>query len=125
MGGTSRYDQVRPAGSREAAEARAFHTLGELVTSRPAAGLDESVRRQLAGVLHAAAIELDAGRAIPIGVRRAVLGLANALRRSWDPRTGMAARVPSAAERTAPDGRGSASDVGGPVPLPTFSARAR
>ena len=36
-------------------------------------------------MLHAAAIELDNGRPMPIGVRRAVRGLADALRREMAP----------------------------------------
>jgi hypothetical protein len=36
-------------------------------------------------VLHETAIELNAGRAVPIGVRRAVRALANELRSILDP----------------------------------------
>ena len=49
------------------------------ITRRDVAG-------QVAAVLHATAIELDNGRPVPIGVRRAVRGLADALRREMAPR---------------------------------------
>lgn len=69
----------------EAGEAWALHTIAELVRgSWP--GQDRAVRGQISRVLDAAAIELNAGRALPIEVRRAVLGLADALRVSMDPR---------------------------------------
>lgn len=52
MGGNSRYDRARPVGEREAAEARALHTIGDLVTHYPdITSPDVAVR--LAGVLHA------------------------------------------------------------------------
>ena len=80
MGSNSRYDRARPVGDREAAEARALHLIGELVGGYP--GITSgAVAGQVAAVLHAAAIELDNGRQVPIGVRRAVRGLADALRR--------------------------------------------
>ncbi|MGI8817444.1 MAG: hypothetical protein ACR2G2_19760 [Pseudonocardia sp.] len=80
MGSNSRYDRYRPVEDHEADEARALHTLGELVSRPTTPTLTRTVRGQIAHVLHATAIELDAGRAMPIGVRRAVLGLADALR---------------------------------------------
>jgi hypothetical protein len=43
---------------------------------------------ELAEVLHATAIELGNGRPVPLGVRRAVLRLANGLGESLDPRAG-------------------------------------
>lgn len=87
MGSNSRYDRYRPVGQREADEASALHTIAELVTHmRPQ--LDRRMAGQIARVLDAAAIELNAGRALPIEVRRAVLGLADALRTAMDPRTG-------------------------------------
>ncbi len=49
------------------------------ITRRDVAG-------QVAAVLHATAIELDNGRPVPIGVRRTVRGLADALRREMAPR---------------------------------------
>jgi len=91
VGSDSRYDKYRrAAGDREAEQAQALHTIAGLVRqaqppmSRRTAG-------QIAHVLDAAAIELNAGRALPIGVRRAVLGLADALRAQMDPRSDPAA----------------------------------
>jgi hypothetical protein len=72
VGGRSRYDKDRPVDDREADEARAYHTLGELVSHRSSLELDARTRRALSEVLHATAIELSAGRAVPIGLRRAV-----------------------------------------------------
>lgn len=87
MGSNSRYDRVRPpVADHVAGEARAFHTIAELVGKNPPA-LDRAIAGQIAHVLDATAIELNAGRAVPIGVRRAVLGLANALRIAMDPCT--------------------------------------
>ncbi len=80
MGSNSRYDRYRPVGDLEADEARALHTLGELVSRAASPALTGTMRGQIAHVLHATAIELDAGRGVPIGVRRAVGGLADALR---------------------------------------------
>ena len=88
MGGDSRYDRYRrPAGDREIEEASALHMIAELVT-RTHPPINRTTVGQIAHVLNAAAIELNAGRALPIGVRRAVLGLADALRIQMDPRTG-------------------------------------
>ncbi|MHA6797616.1 hypothetical protein ACVGVM_29530 (plasmid) [Pseudonocardia bannensis] len=86
MGGNSRYDRDRPVGDREAAEARAFPAIAELLAHRPELITDRAVAGQVAHVLHDSAIELDADRPLPIGVRRAVRGLAAALRAAMDPR---------------------------------------
>ena len=86
MGGTSRYGKDRPVDSREAAEARALHTVGELVRARGVAGLDVGLRGQVAEVLDSAAIELNAGRAIPIGLRRSVAAMADGLCAAMAPR---------------------------------------
>lgn len=85
MGSNSRYDRVRPVSDREAGEARALHVIAELV-SRTRPSMDPTTAGQIAHVLDATAIELNAGRALPIGVRRAVMGLADALRAAMDPR---------------------------------------
>lgn len=98
MGGSSRYDRHRPVRDEEAEEARAFHTLGELLRPRPALELSLAVRSRMAFVLHAAAIELDAGRPIPLGVRNAIRAMADAVRASLDPRTGP---TPTATEQSA------------------------
>lgn len=88
VGGNSRYDRDRPVNDLEAREARALHTVGELVRSRGVTGLDARLRGQVAQVLDSAAIELSAGRALPVGVRRAVAAMAGGLRAAMDPRTG-------------------------------------
>lgn len=87
MGGRSRYDRDAPAEDAIVAEARAYSTIAALLdgTGEEIIG-DRAVAAQIGNVLHAAAIELRAGRALPIGVRRAVRGLANALREQMDPR---------------------------------------
>lgn len=80
MGSNTRYDRFRPVGDREAAEARAMYMIAELVKDYP--GISSSdVAGQVAHVLYAASNELRNGRALPIEVRRAVLGLTDALRR--------------------------------------------
>ncbi len=84
MSSNSRYDRPRPVGDQEAAEARALHMVGEFVGDFPGIN-SRDVAGQVAHVLHAAAIELDNGRPVPIGVRRAVRGLADALRREMAP----------------------------------------
>jgi hypothetical protein len=87
MGSNSRDDRARPVQDREAREARALQAISDLVRSRPEMVLGSSSRGQLAEVLSEVAIELNAGRAVPLGVRRAVRGLADALRAESDPRT--------------------------------------
>ncbi|WP_433291554.1 hypothetical protein ACQPZQ_02410 [Pseudonocardia sp. CA-142604] len=85
MGADSRYDRIRPVGDREAAEARALHTIAELLDDWSGIS-SRSVALQLAGVLQATAVELGNGRPVPVGVRRAIRGLADALRQELDPR---------------------------------------
>ncbi|MDT7672250.1 MAG: hypothetical protein QOD82_152, partial [Pseudonocardiales bacterium] len=84
--GSSRYDPDRPVGEFEAGEARALHTVAELLTEVPTFSIDRAVAAQISEVLHAAAIELAGGRPLPLNLRRAVRGLANALRTAMDPR---------------------------------------
>jgi hypothetical protein len=67
--GTSRYDRDRPVSATEATEARALHAVAELLTERPAFSVDRSMASQIAEVLHAAAIELDGGRPVPLVLR--------------------------------------------------------
>jgi hypothetical protein len=100
VGSNSRYDRVRPVDDREAAEARALSTMGELVRRRAVLVLDGPSLGQLAQ--NEMAIELNAGRPVPIGVRRAVCGLANALRVSTDLRTDPRAAEPPAYGAVAP-----------------------
>jgi DNA gyrase/topoisomerase IV subunit B len=89
MGGSSRYDNERPPLNADiAAEARAYSIIAELLANyRDEAIGDREVAMNISNLLHSAAIELNNGRAIPIGIRRAVRGLANALRESMDPNT--------------------------------------
>ncbi|WP_433506971.1 hypothetical protein ACQP04_11140 [Pseudonocardia halophobica] len=87
MGGRSRYDRETTVDDQVLAEAEAYSTVAELLDDyRDEVIGDRTVATQVGNVLHSAAIELRAGRALPIGVRRAVRGLANALRESMDPR---------------------------------------
>lgn len=86
MGTNSRYDKFRPVSDGAADEGRALHTIARLVGEHwPLT--DRAVAGQISHVLDSAAIELNAGRAMPIGLRRSVLGLADALRAAMDPRT--------------------------------------
>jgi hypothetical protein len=96
VGSNNRYDSDRRATDREADEARALHAMGELVSNQSGLVLDQASAGQLAEVMHATAIELNAVRPVPVGVRRAVLGLANALRAAMDPRTATPASGESA-----------------------------
>ena len=89
MGGSSRYDREQPPLNADvASEARAYSILAELLVDyRDEVIGDREVAMNISNLLHSAAIELNNGRAIPIGIRRAVRGLANALRESMDPNT--------------------------------------
>lgn len=89
MGGSSRYDNERPPLNADiATEARAYSTIAELLANhRDEAIGDREVAINISNLLHSAAIELNNGRDVPIGVRRAVRGLANALREWMDPNT--------------------------------------
>jgi hypothetical protein len=93
--GNSRYDRDRPVDGIEAAEARALHTVAELLSEQSTISVDRSMAGQIAEVLHAAAIELDRGRPVPLGLRRAVRGLANSLRTAMEPRGKSATPGPS------------------------------
>lgn len=86
MGTRSRYDRDRPVTGPEADEARAYHVLATVVAGRPSLEVDRRVLGQIAQVLHATGNELGEGRGVPVGVRRAVRGLASALRELLDPR---------------------------------------
>ncbi|GAA2861764.1 hypothetical protein GCM10010472_18840 [Pseudonocardia halophobica] len=86
MGSQSRYDRDPSVGDSILAEAQAYSTIAELLDDyRDEIVGDRAVALQIGNVLHSAAIELRGGRALPIGVRRAVRGLANALREIMDP----------------------------------------
>lgn len=103
VGGSSRYDRTRPVGDREARQARALHTLAELLAARPTrlTALSDAVRGQIGQVFHTAANELGDGRAMPIAVRRAVIGLADAVRLDLDPRPRGVGRGPGGASDSA------------------------
>jgi hypothetical protein len=81
MGSSSRYDRERPPLNADvAAEARAYSIIAELLVDyRDEVIGDREVALNLSNLLHSAAIELNNGRAIPLGIRRAVRGVANAL----------------------------------------------
>jgi hypothetical protein len=85
MGSNSRHNKAHPVGDREATEARALYTIGELVTDYPGIP-SRDVALQVAAVLQETSVELGNGRPVPIGVRRAVRGLADALRREMQPK---------------------------------------
>lgn len=87
MGGRSRYDRDVVVDDETLAEARAYSPIAALLddTGETVIG-DRAVAVQVGTVLHSAAIELHAGRPLPLGVRRAIRGLANALREQMDPR---------------------------------------
>lgn len=82
--GSRRYDRTRPVGEREAAGAHLLCMIGDLVGDYPGIS-NRAVAGQVTHVLHATAVELRNGRPA-IEVRRAVRGLADALRRDMDPR---------------------------------------
>jgi hypothetical protein len=64
-----------------------MHRLAELLDQRPAAaGMSRPLAGQVGQVLHMTANEIGAGRGVAIGVRRAVRGLADAVRQELDPR---------------------------------------
>lgn len=77
-------DPAARVGDREAAEARALHVIADLVGGWPGI-TSRAVANQVASVLQATAIELGSGRPVPVAVRRAVRGLADALRREMEP----------------------------------------
>jgi hypothetical protein len=73
-------------GSLEAEEAEALHTIARVMRGHASPTIDTNyVRRQVGAALDAVAVELSNGRAVPIGVRRATIGLADALRLALDP----------------------------------------
>jgi hypothetical protein len=82
----TRHEVISNLGVRSLLNATAVHVIGELVGSYPGIS-DPHVAGQVSHVLHATAIELGNGRSVPIEVRRAVRGLAEALRRAMQPPT--------------------------------------
>jgi hypothetical protein len=86
MGTNFRYGKYRPISQEEADQARALHKLAELFGQASPTPMNRSVVGQICHVLNASAIEINAGRGLPIGVSRAVFGLADSLRTAMDPR---------------------------------------
>ncbi len=85
MCAASRYDDRGPEPlSEHLAEARAMHAIAHLLDDYPGI-TDSMVEGKVGQVLHTAANELSNGRALPIHLRNAVRGLANALREDMQP----------------------------------------
>lgn len=74
----------RECHGREADEARALHVIADLLDDF--SGIDAPVfLSRLSEVLRCTAIELNAGREVPNGIRRAVRRLADAVRAEMQP----------------------------------------
>jgi hypothetical protein len=84
VGSNSRYDRTAKVTGLEADEARALHVIADLLDDYP--GIDAPViASRLGEILRCTAIELNAGRDVPIGIRRAVRHLADAVRVEMQP----------------------------------------
>lgn len=84
MGSNSRYDRTSRVTGLEADEARALHVIADLLDDYP--GIDAPViASRLGEILRCTAIELNAGRDVPVGIRRAVRHLADAVRVEMQP----------------------------------------
>jgi hypothetical protein len=82
--GTSRYDRFSEVGDREYQESRALHIVADLVREYP--GVESvSLRGSMSEVIRQVAIELGNGQPVPIGLRRAVLRMADLLRSEMQP----------------------------------------
>lgn len=78
MGSNSGYDRTANITGLEADEARALHVIADLLDDYP--GIDAPIiASRLGEILRCTAIELNAGRDAPIGIRRAVRRLADAV----------------------------------------------
>jgi hypothetical protein len=73
-------------GGLAAQEAHALSPISELLVARGGFTLDGRSCGQLEHVLEATALELNAGRVVPLEIRRVVRGLANELLVAMDPR---------------------------------------
>ena len=82
--GTSRYDRFSEVGNREYQESRALHIVADLVRDYPRIE-NASLRGAMSEVIHQVAIELGNGQPAPIGLRRAVLRMADMLRSDMQP----------------------------------------
>lgn len=84
MGSNSRCDRTAKVTGREADEASALHVIADLLDDFP--GIDAPViASRLSEVLRCTTIELNAGRDVPSGIRRAVRRLADAVRVEMPP----------------------------------------
>lgn len=82
--GSSRYDRFSEVGNREYQESRALHIVADLVREYP--GIESvSLRGAMSEVIRQVAIELGNGQPVPIGLRRAVLRMADMLRSEMQP----------------------------------------
>ena len=82
--GTSRYDRFSEVGNREYQESRALHIVADLVRDYPRIE-NVSLRGAMSEVIRQVAIELGRGQPVPIGLRRAVLRMADMLRSDMQP----------------------------------------
>ncbi|MHA6781146.1 hypothetical protein ACVGOW_09135 [Pseudonocardia saturnea] len=79
MGSNSRYDRPAMVTAYEADVARALHIIADVLDDYP--GIDAPIiASRLGQILRSTAIELNAGRDIPIEMRQAVRHLAGAVR---------------------------------------------
>ncbi len=85
--GTSRYDRFSEVGSREYEESRALHIIADLVRDYPGVA-SVSLRGSVSEVLRQVAIELGNGQPVPVGLRRAVLRMADQFRTEMQPSSG-------------------------------------
>lgn len=82
--GTSRYSRYSEVGDREYQESRALHIVADLV--RDYSGVESvTLRGAMSEVIRQVAIELGNGQPVPVGLRRAVLRLADLLRSEMQP----------------------------------------
>ena len=88
MGENRRYDRPARVDAATDAEVRALRIIAGLIEDGTHLITDRAVARQLGQLLRTAATELNAGRALPRPVRRAVRYLADAIRVALDPRRG-------------------------------------
>ena len=82
--GTSRYGRFSEVGSREYEESRALHVIADLVRDYPGV-VSVPLRGAMSEVQRQVAIELGNGQPVPVGLRRAVLRMADLLRQEMQP----------------------------------------
>lgn len=82
--GNSRYDRFSEVGNREYQESRALHIVADLVRENSRIE-NVSLRGAMSEVIRQVAIELGNGQPVPIGLRRAVLRMADMLRSDMQP----------------------------------------